>query len=662
MISKLVVPKSVALIGASASPEKIGYQILSNLISNDFAGEIYPINPKGGEILGHKVFASIKDVSDEVDLAVICIPAVYVEEELLHCVNKGIKGVIIISAGYAEIGKEGEVMQEKIVEICKKAKISLLGPNCLGLINTGIGLNASFANGMPAKGNVSFLSQSGAMVSALIDWSRTSDVGFSKIFSLGNMAILTEAEMLEYLYNDDSTNVIISYFENLKVSKELTRVFIKYAKTKPTIVLFGGKSAEGAKAASSHTGSLVSSYSAVSTYLHQAGVLIADTLEDLFTLSTLFSRHRHIAGGNIAIITNAGGPSIASSDAINEYGLNLATLSSSTQKQLRAVLRPCAPVGNPVDVLGDGSDIEYKNALDIVLRDKSVDGVLVLLTPQSSTKIEETASNIASINNKKPIVSAFVGGKSVQKAEEIIRQAGKACFDYPETAVRALRALYDFSNNRAEILPSDTSSHTYDSNDMIRILKNFHLPVLEYIKVETKDEVLNAANKIGYPIVLKTARADVSHKSETAGVKLNIQNDEGLLQAFHSIGSPAIVGKMIKGKHEIFLGVKKDENIGTVVAFGTGGIYSEIYKDISSRVAPITRKVALEMIQETKMGQILSGARGQKPYDLNKIADIIVATAKFADNYGNISELDFNPIIADEKDLYLVDARIIENN
>lgn len=660
MLSKLVTPQSIAVIGASASPEKIGYQILSNLLNNSFAGKVYPVNPKGGEILGCPVKSNIGEINASIDLAIICIPSPFVAAVLKECAASGVKSVIVITAGFAETGAEGEKLQDEISKICQESGMTMLGPNCLGLINTDIGLNASFANAMPSSGNVSFISQSGAMVSALIDWSKESKVGFAKIFSLGNKALLGEAEILDYLYQDSSTDVIISYFEHMTVTGELTAIFQKYAKTKPTVVLFGGKSAAGAKAAASHTGSLVSSYLAVQTYLKQAGVIVAETLEDLFDYSMIFSRYGRVNGDKVAIITNAGGPSIAASDSIVQHHLKLAEISDETKAKLHSVLRPEAPVGNPVDVLGDGSDLEYKNAMDIIAADSGVDSLLVLLTPQSSTKINETAECIANLKTDKPVVSAFVGGESTAEAREIIKKGKKVCFDYPETGVKALQALYDFAFNPVEIMSSGYKDAQFILEKKEELLCQFSLPVLEYREVEAEKELIAAAAEIGYPLVLKTAKKEISHKSDAGGVKLNLQNIGELLAASNEVGFPAVVGKMISGKHEIFLGVKKDQNIGTVVAFGTGGIYSEIYKDLSYRVAPINLEIAKEMILETKMGAILAGARGQKPYDINKIAEIIVNTAKFADNFANILELDFNPIIADESDFYLVDARIIE--
>ncbi len=659
-LEKLISPSSIAIIGASENPQKIGYQLLNNIITSGFTGQIFPVNIKGGRILDLAVYKSVIEIEAPVDLAILVIPATFVLAALLECARKKIPAAIVISAGFAETGTAGLELQNQISQICKENNITLLGPNCLGLINCEAKLNASFAGQTPLCGNVSFVSQSGAMISALIDWSKTSSIGFSKIFSLGNKALLAEADLLHYLYKDASTAVVIFYLEQLLVTPELTAILAQNAKKKPTVVLFGGKTAAGAQAAASHTGALVSSYLAIETYLKQSGVIVAEDLEDLFVYTTVFSTYNKINGNRVAIVTNAGGPSIASSDAIVKYDLKLAEIPDSARARLREVLRPEAPVNNPIDVLGDATDIDYKNALEVIASDPEIDAILVLLTPQSSTKTVETARHIIELSTNKPIISAFIGGESVKSGADLIKKAHKVTFAYPEMAVKAIKALVDFSAKKSEIGIEASQHETFSITEKEKYLKQFDLPVLEYIEIENEEQIIAASQKIGYPVVLKTARKDISHKSDTGGVKLNLKNQEELLAAFTQIGAPAIVGKMVKGKHEIFLGIKKDQNVGTVIAFGTGGIYSEVYKDLSYRIAPISSDIAKEMILETKMGAILAGARGQKAYNMDRIANIIVNTAKFADNFDNISELDFNPMIADENgEFYLVDARII---
>lgn len=659
-IETLVNPKSVAVIGASADPAKIGYQILHNLVEGKFSGKIFPINPKAEEILSLKAFPEITSVGEPVDLAVIVVPGQFVIPVLKQCAESKVKSVIVISAGFAETGTEGKKIQDEMVSICRDAGITMLGPNCLGLLNTHANLNASFAQSMPKKGNISLVSQSGAMITALIDWSASSTEGFAKIFSMGNKADINEEDVLEYLYNDDETDVIIAYLEQLNVTPELTNLLSKHSKRKPTVVLFGGKTSFGAKAASSHTGSLISSYLAVETYLKQSGAIIANNLSELFILCQLFSNERKIEDNGIAVITNAGGPGIATCDDLYSKGLDLARLSDATRTELSEKCRPMTNTSNPVDVLGDGTEIDYKQALEIVSRDENVHGVIILLTPQSSTNIQATASVIAEFKNTKPVVCAFIGGEQLADARHAIEKSGKPCFRSPDEAVVAMNALVQFNQNESAILTSSPENNHFDMEKKTEILKGFDLPVLEYFEASTVDELKNLAQKIGYPVVLKTAKKEIIHKSDSGGVKLDIKNESELEQFFAELGSPVIIGKMVKGKKEIFLGIKKDPNIGTLVAFGTGGIYSEIYKDISYRVAPLTAEIAEKMINETKMGQILNGARGQEKYDLKKLAEVIVNAARFADTYENIKEIDFNPLIAEYPNFYIVDVRIIE--
>jgi len=658
---KLIKPDSIAIIGASEHPAKIGYQIVNNIKNAGFEGQIYPINNKGGRVLDMPMTRSIMEIDSAIDLAIIVIPSIFVAKTVKECAEKSVKAIIIISAGFAEQGEKGAGMQEEVSRICRENNILMLGPNCLGLINTEISLNASFANTTPNHGNVSLISQSGAIISSMIDWSLANNIGFSKIFSMGNAAVIQEKDVYEYLYNDDSTKVIVAYLEKLDVNDELTKTFIKYSAKKPTIILFGGKSDFGSKAAASHTGSIVSSYVSIETYLKQAGIVVAENLEDLFAYTQIFSRYQSIGGKKIGIVTNAGGPSIATCDSISAEGMKLAELSSDTTEFLEGKLRESASLRNPVDILGDGTELEYEAAIKGVLEDPGVDGMIIILTPQSSTKVEAIANAIASIHADKPVVSVFIGGKSVSESAVKIREAGRICFDFPEQAVKALSALAAFTETKNSLLVPVESKFTYDNSAKNDLLQKYSLPVLSYLTCYTSKEAVHAADKIGYPVVMKTGNKEIIHKSDAGGIALNLANQESVEKAFSDIGSPAIVGKMVKTKYEIFLGIKKDQHVGTVIAFGTGGIYAETFNDFSYRISPISPETAMEMILETKMGQILSGLRGQRGVDLQKLSQIIINTARFADDHLNISEIDFNPVIADADNFYIVDARIIES-
>ncbi|MFA6963659.1 MAG: acetate--CoA ligase family protein [Patescibacteria group bacterium] len=658
-LAKMISPRSIALIGASSNPEKIGFQILSNILNGGFAGRVFPVNLSGETILNLQSVKSVLDIKEHIDLAIIAIPAKFVRDSVLECVKTRVSSVIVISAGFAEIGEAGKLIQDEIRDICEKNNISLLGPNCLGLINTEINLNATFAKELPKTGHVSLLSQSGAIITSIIDWSKNSPIGFSKIFSIGNKALIKESDLFEYLYNDNETKVVAAYIENLEVDRHLSEIFIKNAKKKPTIILFGGKSSFGARAALSHTGSIVSSYTSVKAYLTQAGVIIADTLEDLLLYSRVFSSYQQINGNNITIITNAGGPAIAASDHLHDLGLNLNTLSPKTVSLLQKQLRPEANLTNPVDLLGDASEIDYQKALEIVTNDSGTDGILVILTPQSATKIIETAEVIASVKSRTPIISSFVGGEILTSAKDIIENSGKPCFSYPEEAALGLLTLFKFSAEKQTLLVPHSPKHNlFNSENKEKHLLDYKLPIVQYKECKNIDEVKDAADSIGFPVVLKMADQN-AHKSDEGKVVLNIEDSFHLQKAFLKTGSPAIVGPMVNKKFEIMLGIKKEAGTGTTIVFGTGGIYAEIYQDFSYRIAPLDQKNALSMILETKIGRILNGARNQKKYDLAALADILVRATNFADNFSNIKEIDFNPIVADADNFHLVDVRII---
>ncbi len=658
-IENIISPKSIAVIGASANEGKVGYQILANILNFGFTGTVFAVNPKGGEILGQQVFASVRQIGQTIDLAIIVIPKDAVMTAVEDCVAAGIKDIIVISAGFSEVGEEGRRLENKLVELCRQNNVSLVGPNCFGVINTAISLNATFAKGMPVSGPVSFISQSGAIISSMISMSNAEEIGFSKIFSLGNKAMTGEEELLEYLYSDPETKVIIAYIESLKVTPKLTRILTENSKKKPTVFLFGGKSAFGARAARSHTGSVVTSYIAVRTYLEQVGVVLVDDIEDLLLRARVFSSYTKISGKNIAVITNAGGPAIATSDALAMAELSLAAFTEQTVSELGNKLRPEVSLCNPVDLLGDASVQNYADALEIIGRDEKTDGILLLLTPQTTTNIYETARIVAGYNGSKPLLSSFVGGEILAEAKELIEKSGKPCFSYPEEAVWAIDSLVNFSKPVEFIMPEEIiRPEVCPVTNNEALLNQFKLPVISYKTISDQELLLSAAASIGYPLVVKIADA-TGHKSDNGGVIVNINDELTLIESANKIGYPLVVGKMVTGKFELILGIKKDDNVGTTVIFGTGGIYSEIYADFAYAIAPLTIKMAKKLILSTKIGRILAGARGQKAYSLDRLASIIVDAVTFADTCSNIKEVDFNPIIVTDEDYFMVDVRII---
>lgn len=658
-LEKIISPHSIAVIGASSHPEKVGRQILDNIIDGGFSGKIFPVNPKEEPIRGLKTYAGILDLPGAIDMAIIAIPVELVLLVVNQCVQKKVHSIVIVTAGFAEVNASGRQLQEQIAGICEKNNIVLFGPNCLGLINNAISLNASFSAGIPSKGHVSLISQSGAIISSLISFSNNSPIGFSKIFSLGNKALLNEADLLEYLYHDKDTKCIIAYLESLEIDEKLSEIFVRYAKSKPTICLFGGKSEQGAKAALSHTGSIVNSYLALRTYLTQAGVIMADNIEELLIFGQMFSCYQRINGDKIAIITNAGGPGITTADELLESGLKLSALSLNTVGRLKKYFVPESSANNPVDILGNATDQDYERALSIVENDPGVDGIIVLLTPQAATKIDETARVVACARSRKPIVSSFIGGMLYNPAKKLIECNCRPCFPFPNEAVAALKALTKFSLEKTTLtrLRADGNA-TFLPDQTKKLLHEFQLPLIYYISVSTASEAVAAAHEIGFPVVLKSGDQE-AHKTDISKVYLDLDNDISVRAAFQKVGLPAIVGKMIQGQFEIFLGLKKHPQNGTIIIFGTGGRYAEIYQDFSYRIAPVNQETAKTMIMETKIGQILHGVRSQKPHDIDKLAEIIVNSSRFINHFTNISEIDFNPIMVTEDKYQIVDARII---
>lgn len=657
-INKLISPKSIAIIGASKHKDKIGYQILNNIKESGYSGDIFPVNPNDETILGLKCFINLSSIKKAIDLAIIVIPAPYVLDIVKECALNNVSSIIIISSGFREIGKFGIQIEDQIIKICNDNDIALLGPNCLGLINTDCNLNASFASFNPAPGNVSFISQSGAIISSLIDWSATNSVGFSKIFSVGNKAQIDESYLLEYLYLDKKTEVILLYLEELTASSKMTNILIKYSKTKPTIVFFGGKTNSGSKASMTHTGSIVTSYIAVETYLKQSGIIIAESLKGLFLLAKLFSKYQKLSNKNVGIITNAGGPSIAACDAIDSRNLVISKIAKSTINKINNNIDKKIVIKNPLDLLGDATDIEYIDSIEALEKDKFIDVILVIITKQSSTDVDKIAKEISKIKIKKLLIVVIIGGDENNDARNILNKSSFPVFKYPEEAVISLSKLVEFSLGSSELLEKNQLNQNFNSNEQYETLSKFNIPALQYYEVNSFAEACRCANKIGFPVVLKTTNPNISHKTEKNAVLVNIKNRKELEAGLEKFNNKAKIGKMIKGI-ELFLGAKKDKNIGFVLTFGAGGIYSEIYQDFSYRILPLNKSIALKMINETKISKILHGARGQKSLDLDKLSDILVSVSKFLESFSNISELDFNPIIANNRGYYIVDTRIV---
>ena len=687
MIEDLFTPRSIAIIGASRNPAKVGHTILKNAIKSGYKGRIYPINPKAEEILGVKCYKSILDVPEEVNLAVIAIPAHAVLDVAEECGEKGVKYLVVISAGFKEIGGEGVDRERKLISIGKKYGMRILGPNCLGFIDTYTPLNVTFAAVMPRKGKIAFISQSGALITAILDWSIRRGIGFSKIISLGNKADLDEVDFIQALGQDRNTNVILLYIESVENGFRFIETARKVSMRKPIIVVKGGVTEAGAKAAMSHTGAMAGSFTSYKVAFKKSGILLANTLDELFDYALAFSSQPIPASNNIAIVTNAGGPGIITADLSVKHGLRLTSFSINTINKLRSNLPPAAAIYNPVDVLGDARADRYEFAIKTVLADENVSGLIVILTPQAMSEPLETAKAILRVHNmypNKPIVAAFIGGETVEKAAKLLIENGIPCFDLPERAVIAMKGLcmyrkyldilekipvrtvrfYDVDLTKARGIIEKVKEEgrrvllEVEAKELIRA---YGIPTPLTVLVRTEDEAVEAANRIGYPVVLKVSSPQILHKTDIGGVVLNINSDREVREAFRTILNRArryapkavlygiTVQKMVPKGREVIIGVSKDPTFGYLIMFGSGGIYANLFRDVSFRLTPITLEEVREMLRETKAYAILKGIRGEPPADISSVINVILRVNQIIQDIPEIVEMDINPLFVYEE-------------
>jgi acetyltransferase len=685
----LLKPQSVAVIGASRDTTKIGAQILQNLTRAGFEGKIIPVNPKADLIQGYKSYPAVTAIPDKIDLAIIAIPRQFIKDTVGECIEKKVGSIIIITAGFKETDEEGKQLERDIAHKLKQADIPLLGPNCLGIIIPGQKLNASFAAQMPKDGPVVFISQSGAFGTAAIDWASNHHIGFSHFISLGNKALLTETELLHVA--NAKTKAIAMYLEEITGGNKFIDTAQRIGTDIPIIILKPGKSKKAQEAAKSHTGSLTGSDKIIEVALKQAGVLRANTSQELFNLIKAFSYLPELKGNKIAIVTNAGGPSIMATDAIEEAGLQLAEISPKAQNELKQYLPRESNVHDPIDVIGDAKADRYDHALQIVLDQPTVDGCIVIVTPQTSTEIETTAQLIIkhAKTTDKPIIAAFLGGTLVDKGVEILSKNGIACFHYPEQAVYVLSRMWEHQKNksRAKVLPPIHNithiphprhevliekAKTENRNLLLmeeaeQLLAGFGIQAPPKCEVTSPDEAYQKALDIGTPVVLKISSPTIIHKTEEGAIVTNLTGEEHIkdtyrqlaLVAKHHDQSTIFVQKQLPKGVELLLGMKRDPLFGPIIVVGTGGIYTEIYKDTSSRIAPLTRSQAEEMLKETKVYTILNSYRNGPQYPIEKIIHAIINIADLSLTYDEIKEIDINPLLINEEAIYALDARIV---
>ena len=678
MLEHFFSPKAVAVVGASREEGKVGHDLFKNLVKFGYKDNVYPINPHADYILGIKAYASLKEVPCKIDLAVIVVPSLYVIKVVDECIAKGIDSIIVISAGFKESGIDGAVREKELHQKIKQHSIRMLGPNCLGLIDTQSDLNASFAADMPAQGNIAFFSQSGALCTSILDWAVNECIGFSKFISMGNKTDIDEVDLIKVMNEDPHTKVVLGYLEGVKNGPAFIDTSQNLTKNKPMIVVKSGGTMAGAKASSSHTGALAGAENAFDAAFKQSGILRAKTIEELFDYARIFSHQNLPKGPNIALITNAGGPGIIAADAVERSRLKMASFCKNTIDFLRSSLPAMANVYDPIDILGDAKAARYKLVIEKVLEDPNVDAVLIILTPQAMTEIEKTAEVISEISNRtsKTMATSFMGGKRIERSLKIMCQRKVPNYPFPERAVSAIEAMYKYALWQKKPIPEinkinvqkervlsifekikQTGHHHMDEKDAKEAISIYGFRIPKSILATSEAEAVKVAEEIGYPVVLKISSPDILHKSDFGGVVIGVKNEAEVRRHFCDITQKAqrlmldaeikgvLVQQMIAGGKEIILGMSRDPQFGPLIMFGLGGIYVEVLKDVSFRIAPIGKEEAEEMIREIRSFPLLKGARGEKPVDTNAIVDNILMLSQMATDFPEIVEMDINPLI-----------------
>ena len=681
MLKAFFEPDSVAVIGASADPVKLGYSVLQNLVECGFEqqGRVYPINPKADEILGIQAYQNVMDVPGPIELAVIVIPYKFVPGVLRECGNKGIHAAIIITAGFREAGVEGLEREQELLEIARQYNIRLIGPNCLGVIDTFTPLNASFSAGTPPQGPMAFMSQSGALGTAILDWAQAGRLGLSKFVSLGNKADVSEIDLLNAWVGDDETKVILMYAEGLPKGEEFIAAAREVTRNKPVVAIKSGVTQSGSRAVSSHTGSLAGSEQAYQAAFRQAGVIRAESMEEMFDMALALGYQPILHGNRIGIITNAGGPGILATDALERIGMNLSRLESTTKQELMDFLPAAASVANPVDVLGDARSDRYRFAIKKVADDPNVDGILVILTPQAMTEVSKTAESICRVakNSKKPVLACFMGEATVNEGINILTKGGVPNYPFPERAALSFKSMWDYwhiqtrplseykhfdvDNNAVEEVFSTVRTQgrlTIGDAEARAILQAYGLNTPESKVAANPNEAIELANQIGYPVVLKIASPDILHKTDVGGVKVGLRNSEELRDAFELmvyraeryVPEARVWGCQVQemappGGLEILVGMNRDPQFGPLVTFGLGGIYVEVLKDVTFRIAPFTIRDAELMLKEIRTRALLDGVRGKPPVDKVAIVDTLLRIGQLVQEFPEITELDINPLI-----------------
>ncbi|QKQ74881.1 bifunctional acetate--CoA ligase family protein/GNAT family N-acetyltransferase [Nostoc sp. TCL240-02] len=699
-LDTIFTPKSVAVIGASEKAGSVGRTLLWNLIGNPFGGTVFPVNPKRHSILGIKAYPTIFDVSELVDLAVIATPATTVPGIIAECVDAGVKGAIILSAGFKEAGAEGVALEQQILEQAHRGKMRIIGPNCLGVMSPRTGLNATFASTMARPGNVGFISQSGALCTAILDWSFRENVGFSAFVSLGSMLDVGWGDLIYYLGDDPHTKSIVIYMESIGNARSFLSAAREVALTKPIIVIKAGRTEAAALAAASHTGALTGSDEVLDAAFRRCGVLRVNSISDLFDMAEVLAKQPRPQGPRLTILTNAGGPGVLATDALIAAGGEVAPISEETSASLNQLLPAHWSHGNPIDILGDADPQRYTKALEIAAKDLSSDGLLVILTPQAMTDPTQTAEQLKPYAQiaAKPILASWMGGADIAAGEMILNRNHIPTYPYPDTAARIFSYMWQSSYNlrgiyETPIMPAlDSASGIPDRNCVEKIIQSarqakrniltefeskqilaaYGIPVVATCVSKSEDEAVQCAEKIGYPVVLKVFSHTITHKTDVGGVQLNLRDAEAVRHAYNTIAKSVnekvgvehflgvTVQPMVKmAGYELIIGSSIDAQFGPVLLFGTGGQLVEIFHDRAIALPPLNTTLARRMMEQTQIYKALKGVRGRKSVDMAALEQLMVVFSQLVIEQRWIKEIDINPLLASSEQLIALDARII---
>ena len=698
-------PKSVALIGATEREGSVGRTILWNLMTNSFGGTIFPVNPKRSSVMGIKAYPSVADIPEPVDLAIVVTPARTVPGLIRECVEAGVKGAIVISAGFKEIGPDGVKLEQEILTEARRGQMRIIGPNCLGVMNPLSGLNATFASAMARPGSVGFISQSGALLTSILDWSFRENVGFSSFVSIGSMLDVDWGDLIYYLGDDPRTKSIVIYMESIGNARSFLSAARDVALTKPIIVIKPGRTEAAAQAAASHTGSLTGSDEVLAAAFRRSGVLRVDSIDDLFNMAEVLAKQPRPRGPRLTIVTNAGGPGVLATDALISNRGELTPLSEQTMTELDELLPPHWSHSNPIDILGDADAERYTKSIQIAANDENSDGLLVILTPQAMTDPTQTAQALKMLYDRppqypygKPVLASWMGGADIASGESILNQANIPTFAFPDTAARVFQYMWRYHKRlqslyETPVLPEETEESTQKIGQISQMLANvrqtgrtilteyeskqvlaaYDIPTVETRLAQSADEAVKIAEEMGYPVVLKLNSETITHKTDVGGVRLDLATEPEVRHAYTTM-EQSVTAKysaadflgvtvqpmlMLKDGYELIIGSSPDPQFGPVLLFGTGGTLVEVFKDRALGLPPLTTTLARRMMERTKIYKALQGVRGRAPVDLAALEALLVRFGQLVVDQRWIKEIDINPLFASSNHLIALDARVV---